>query len=298
MPVTLWQSELVRKSPVVLRDGLDEAEAQKLLVLLASAGIEADAARSGRAWRLLVSLPDADRARELLREQDEGSELDRWPPGEAGRPPEGAPGWFGRGTAAVALVAALCIGAFALCHRGFGPSGASRMLACGAISWQRVEAGELWRLVTAIFLHFDLVHLLLNLTGLLVLGPPLAREIGSARFVACFVIAGAAGNALSHLWAPAVGLKAGASGGIAGILGALGGVSLRARPARGRFRRWHVIGALAAIYAMLIGFGPGRDNAAHLGGLVAGVGLGWAFTKSDSGPAPQDVLRARELPRR
>ncbi len=84
---------------------------------------------------------------------------------------------------------------------------------------------------------------------------------------------------------PTLGLKGGASGAIAGVLGGLGGQALRPRPTR--YKNWQVLGALAAVYGLLIGFGPGRDNTAHLGGLLAGVLLGWI-----NPPLPEPTPRA------
>ena len=57
-----------------------------------------------------------------------------------------------------------------------------------------------------------------------------------------------------------------------GGAGALGGQALR--PRETRYKNWQVLGALAAVYGLLIGFGPGRDNTAHLGGMLAGLLLG------------------------
>jgi membrane associated rhomboid family serine protease len=64
---------------------------------------------------------------------------------------------------------------------------------------------------------------------------------------------------------------------VSGVLGALAGQTLRPE-FRGRRRRWQILGALAAAYALLVGIGPGRDNIAHAGGLLAGVILGRLVT--------------------
>jgi membrane associated rhomboid family serine protease len=73
-------------------------------------------------------------------------------------------------------------------------------------------------------------------------------------------------------------VKAGASGGICGLLGALAGVALArmaaADDARGRRPAWQTLGALAALFGMIVGFEPGRDHYAHVGGLVSGLFLG------------------------
>jgi len=66
------------------------------------------------------------------------------------------------------------------------------------------------------------------------------------------------------------------------VLGALGGTSLDPGWGR-RFKRWQVVGALVAIYALLVGAGPERDNAGHLGGLLAGIVLGRLLTPAAPG---------------
>jgi rhomboid protease GluP len=57
---------------------------------------------------------------------------------------------------------------------------------------------EWWRLVTPIFLHIDVIHLLLNMYGLLVIGSYVERLFGSARFVVIWVMSGIAGFAASY----------------------------------------------------------------------------------------------------
>ena len=172
------------------------------------------------------------------------------------------------------MILVACVAMYVLAYLGEDGGSRSRLLAGGAISWQHVERGEWWRLASAVFLHFGLPHLIVNMAALLVLGPPLARDIGPLRFLALFVATGIAGNALSHFWAPTIALKAGASGGIAGVLGGLAGQALHPAQKSSRYRSWQVLGALAAVYGLLIGFGPGRDNVAHLGGLASGLLLG------------------------
>ncbi len=248
-----------------------------MVVLLAAMGVDAHTVREGRRWfHVVVAREDADRARVILREEVE-EDTAALGPDVGVRPVRAqaqASGWFGPGTVAVVAVAVLCVVVFMAAYSGPDGGTRSKLLTYGAISWQRIESGELWRLVTAVFLHFGLPHLVVNMVALFVLGPPLAREVGPWWFLLVFVVTGVAGNAVSHYWSPTVGLKAGASGGIAGVLGALAGQSLRARRVGDRHRPWHVLGALAAIYGMLIGFGPGSDNAAHLGGLLAGLAIG------------------------
>jgi rhomboid protease GluP len=197
----------------------------------------------------------------------DADELEQAPEAEA------PPAWFGRGRCAIFAVAAICVAVFIAANVGSDAGTRSRLLALGAISYSTIGAGELWRLLTAVFLHFDIGHLLANMSALAVLGPPLAHQVGGARFLVVFLLGGIGANVVSHLLAPTVGLKAGASGGIAAVLGALGAQGVRPQR-RTRFKQWQILGALAAFYGLMIGFGPGRDNVAHLAGAVLGFLIG------------------------
>lgn len=249
-----------------------EREANRTVVLLASMGIGARLEMGpGVAFSVYVSPSDLDEARRLLAEDDVSVVAEA--PAAPERSPEAPARWFGRGAWAVVALAAACIALFAVASKGGSGIKRSRLLELGAIESARIDSGELWRLLTAVFLHFDAGHLLANLAVLTFVGPPLAHQVGASRFVLVFLASGIGGNVVSHLASPAAGLKAGASGAIAGTLGALGGRALARRPPQGR-KPWQTLGALAALYGMLIGFGPRSDHAAHVGGLLCGVLLG------------------------
>ena len=141
--------------------------------------------------------------------------------------------------------------------------------------------GEWWRLATAAFLHFGLVHLLFNTWALWVIGSLVERLFGHARFAAIYAMAGLVGGLASMAWNPLAN-SAGASGAIFGIIGAQlaffmrGGHLIPAEVVRAQ--RNSTLGFIA--YAVVFGFVvPGIDNAAHLGGLATGFGLGWLLTR-------------------
>jgi rhomboid protease GluP len=266
---------------VVLCAGLDQEQATRVSILLLAMGVEAhvftaDGSAGPFSMEIRVAARDASRARALLREEFPhgfAPDIDRLPPHpQDDRHVAPSVGWFGRGGQVVLLLVAVCGAVFAYSYMGLDGGSRARLLDSGAISYIRVQQGEYWRLASAIFVHFGFVHLFSNMLTLLVLGPPLAHLVGARRFFVIFLLSGIAGNLLSHEMTPTIGLKAGASGAIAGVLGALGGQALRPRPTR--YKNWQVLGALAAVYGLLIGFGPGRDNTAHLGGFLAGLLLG------------------------
>ncbi len=142
-------------------------------------------------------------------------------------------------------------------------------------------SGEWWRLATATFLHFGIVHLLFNMWALWVIGSLVERLYGHGRFGAIYAVAGLAGALASMTWNPLAN-SAGASGAIFGIIGAQlaffmrGGHRIPAELVRAQ--RNSTLGFIA--YAVVFGFVvPGIDNAAHLGGLATGFGLGWLLTR-------------------
>jgi len=154
---------------------------------------------------------------------------------------------------------------------------ATELLMLGASYGPAVADGESWRLVSAIFLHGGLPHLLFNGFALLEIGRPIERQIGWPAALGVFILAGACGFFASLLWHPE-GVSVGASGGIFGLLGVWAALAWRHRPAvleggavvRTPSRRGVVV--IAVVLAIGSGFLIANvDHAAHLGGLLAGL---------------------------
>jgi membrane associated rhomboid family serine protease len=279
--------------PTTVATGLARRQAEDIIVLLAAMGIAAVSDRSDDGtFHVDVAATDAEQATELIAEEyprgfafpsvEEAAAAER-----ASRRPTLPPArlWLHRDSWAVALAAAACVAWFIHMQSG-GPLTRARLLDLGAITWDQVWVGEWWRLASALFVHFDGAHLVANMITLLLVGPPLASLLGPWRFLLIFLLTGVAGNVASHVLAPSASLKAGASGSISGVLGALGGTGLD--PGWGsRYARWQVLGALFAIYALLVGAGPDSDHVAHLGGLIAGIVLGALLTPPRANDPPQ-----------
>jgi membrane associated rhomboid family serine protease len=140
---------------------------------------------------------------------------------------------------------------------------------------------EYWRLFSALFLHYDVVHLLFNLFALYVLGPPLERAIGSLRFCACYLIAGFGSSAgvvaLTLLRIAHADQLVGASGCIMGIVGAWAGFLLRHRHAPLAKQRLTNVAMIVAIQVAFDLSTPQISMAAHLCGLVTGFLVGLAI---------------------
>lgn len=134
-----------------------------------------------------------------------------------------------------------------------------------------LEVGQWWRLITAGFLHGGIMHLLMNSWALYDVGATVEELYGWARLVVIYFVATVAGFYASALWTPAVSM--GASAAIFGLIGAMIALGMRHRnpmgaAIRGLYIRW-------AMYGLILGFLPGIDNAAHVGGLAGGFVVGY-----------------------
>lgn len=149
------------------------------------------------------------------------------------------------------------------------------LFAWGANSAAAVRIdGQYWRLLTATFLHAGALHLALNMFGLWEAGRQICRWFGNGQFLFIYLGSALAGSALSLHFSSQQSVSVGASGAVFGVLGALLTAVWRHReriPAATSKQLMTSQGIFVA-YALLQGFTkPGIDNAAHVGGLVAGA---------------------------
>jgi membrane associated rhomboid family serine protease len=135
-----------------------------------------------------------------------------------------------------------------------------------------VTEGEWWRLITAAFLHYGILHLGMNMLVLWIIGPPLEEYFGHARYLLVYLVSGLAGSAGALIWSPNA-LTVGASGAIWGIMGA-------ALVLEGR--KIYVFGGQAmglVVFNLAITFLiPGISIGGHIGGLLGGGLCAFAFS--------------------
>lgn len=146
----------------------------------------------------------------------------------------------------------------------------------GSAEASRILDGELWRTVTALTLHADLVHLFSNAVAAAIFVTALSSIVGAGLAFALVVLAGAGGNLANALMQGSSHISVGASTAIFGAVGVLGTLGLvRRRRERTRSRgAWIPIAAALGLLAML-GTGTGRtDLLAHLFGFFCGALLG------------------------
>jgi rhomboid protease GluP len=175
------------------------------------------------------------------------------------------------------IIIVLNVGIFAamviFAGAGFWHSPNDVQLLWGANFGPATQDGEWWRLGTAMFLHFGVMHLLLNCLSLWEAGQLVERMYGRWRFIMIYVVAGLTGNLLSLVIQGNQAVSGGASGAIFGVYGAALIYLWRERAAiSAREFKWLFGGGCAfSIITIVLGFIiPGIDNAAHIGGFIAG----------------------------
>jgi rhomboid protease GluP len=171
-----------------------------------------------------------------------------------------------------------------------------------------------WRLITPMFVHVNLLHLLVNMYSLWILGPYVEKLYGSAKFIVFWVLTGLGASVASYMTVtdtiPPLGPlgrflfrpdlpSAGASGSLFGLVGILFAFGIRYRRELPEgFKRAFGTGLLPMILLNLfIGYvGSGIfDNAAHLGGLISGALLGFVVGYRRPGEKPNVAIVWRVL---
>jgi len=181
----------------------------------------------------------------------------------------------------VALIAGNLLVALAVFLRWGTTSDLGALIQAGANVKAAVAHGELWRLVSYMFLHVGLLHLGINVYGLWVLGRLLEQMVGSLRFFVIYVGSGLAGGVASYLLGGSA-TSVGASGAVFGLLAAA--VVELAVHRKSYPRRWSgaLLGMLLFLGAANIAIGflyQVIDQSCHLGGLAGGALLGVALSR-------------------
>lgn len=194
----------------------------------------------------------------------------------------------------VMAVACVAVYLVMLLHSGSGSltSGPEPYVALRFGAWfiPLVLHGEWWRLVTPIFVHFGLLHIIFNVLWLVQLGPVLEQQFGRSRYLVLFTLSGVGGFAASiahrlFILGEWRGIGGGASGVVFGLICAGLILGYVRRPVGAEYFReglfkWFLFG-------IAISFHPRIDLAAHLGGAVVGALMGLGLATRD---------QARRLP--
>ena len=147
----------------------------------------------------------------------------------------------------------------------------------GGLFAAAVRAGEWWRIITAGFMHVNLIHLLFNMLALWNLSSVLESALGRDRFVAVYVTSLLTGS-LGVLVVSPDSLTVGASGAVFGLMGAL----VVAQRVRGIDPWSSGIGMVIGINLLITFTLPNISIGGHLGGLAGGLLSTWVLL--DIGP--------------
>jgi membrane associated rhomboid family serine protease len=158
--------------------------------------------------------------------------------------------------------------------------GGDRILGTLELDKRAVAAGEYYRLWSVVLVHdpTSLLHLGFNMYALFIAGPLVEQLYGSRLFLVFYLLCAAAGSVASFVFGSEV-PSVGASGAIFGLFGILLSASRTHQPVLDRRGR-SLVGQIGTLILINLAFGfivPGIDNSAHIGGLLAGLWLGFLF---------------------
>ncbi|KAK8599500.1 hypothetical protein V6N13_077421 [Hibiscus sabdariffa] len=158
----------------------------------------------------------------------------------------------------------------------------ARLQKLGALQWSKVVVNhQAWRLLTCIWLHAGVIHLLANMLSLVFIGIRLEQQFGFVRVGILYLLSGFGGSVLSSLFIRNS-ISVGASGALFGLLGAMLSELIT---------NWNIYtnkaSALLTLLVIIatnfaIGILPHVDNFAHIGGFLTGFLLGFMLL-----PLPQ-----------
>ena len=193
-------------------------------------------------------------------------------------------------TAVFSLIWVLVFAAMAACRLTEGPPvtwrqflivGMSDGHRFGDLTIKELAHGEIWRLVTCNFVHYSLIHILLNLLAFYLLGTMVESWYGSWQFIFIYLLTGGLGNLLSVLarqiahYSPTT-HAAGGSTVIMGLIGLGLVVGWRSRSSREGELRWPMLVSLGLTALLGFVFRDYIDNWGHAGGALVGFALGFA----------------------
>ncbi len=190
-----------------------------------------------------------------------------------------------------AMIAACCA-AFVWQVASGGLENADALAASGALVAAKLGDGEVWRLLSSLFLHAGTDHLFGNMVVLFIVGIACEHAFGPLPMLGIYLASGVAGGLATAAIEPMP--TVGASGAIFGLMGCL--IAMLARHRRFvqvRDGRIAIVVALWAAWQLVMGFAsPMVANFAHLGGFVAGGILGWVIMPrllAGASPAPEGL---------
>jgi rhomboid protease GluP len=179
----------------------------------------------------------------------------------------------GAGVATRTLAGLNCAAFVAMLFAGINPisPSAHELFEFGGATGETILGGERWRIATAMFLHSGIFHLAYNMIALVVTGLAVETAVKPLKFLVIYFASGVGGALLSLIFIDPGVVHVGASGAIFGVMGAMMSLWVRNREKNSAYP-W-IFFAFGGV-SLLMGFMPGINNWAHIGGLATGFVLG------------------------
>lgn len=153
--------------------------------------------------------------------------------------------------------------------------------------------GQWWRLVSGIFLHGGLMHLLANMVGLIFVGIFLEPLLGRTKYAVIYVVTGIIAS-ITSLWWHSASVSVGASGAIFGLYGVFLALLLVKVFPKEVSKAFLVSTVIFVGYNLVMGLTGGIDNAAHIGGLVSGFIIGLFLSPKLKGNVTYEPIENKE----
>ncbi|HVR75472.1 MAG TPA: rhomboid family intramembrane serine protease [Planctomycetota bacterium] len=196
----------------------------------------------------------------------------------------------------------VCVGVYAVQFL-LDARAADRFVGALALDRAAVQRGEVWRLVSVIFVHTLGVHLAINMLGHVLLGGVVERVLGSWRFLLLYLGAGLGGSLLFQVVSRGE-VGVGASGAICGVASALLFLALGRTPTGDLALTWRITGWMAFLVLMdhatsllIERFRGGllQGTSAHFGGLMGGLALTYVLAPRPPGVEERTLGRRRAV---
>ncbi len=266
---------------IQIYENMSEDSANLCALILKASDIPFRTRREGRGWGIWVQARDYRRARDSVEQYFRENR---------GQAPEADTSAVYRDHGYAGIWAALFV---ALVYAAVARTGdVHSVWSDFGASAQRIAGGELYRVVTALLLHADAVHLFGNMAGLAVFATAVCHVSGWGAGILMVLFTGAGGN-MVNAWVYEHGhLSIGASTAVFGAIGILSGYQFlqKRKNTRQKAAAWLPLACGMALLGFL-GTGEHVDLTAHLFGFVVGIlfGIGYAMANKTLRPAGQAI---------